>query len=390
MFEGQHKLYFTLLWILMLFLPSIPAMTQNGKITLVAGGGIGGDGGKATSAKLVEPFAVGSDSTGNLYIVEMEGGERLRKISKNGIITTIAGTGEKGFSGDGGLATQAQINGSHHLIVLPKGDILLADTFNNRIRRIDHKTRTITTIAGTGKQGFSGDGGLATQADFGGIYCLTLDSKKNRLYICDLDNRRIRLLDIKTGIVTTVAGNGERGVPKDGEFALKSPLVDPRAIALDLKGNLYILERSGDALRKVTPDGKIQTLIGAPNHLPAPEIGSMSGPKHLCVDYQGDVFIADTEKHRILKYSTKTGQVQQIIGTGNPPKEGDSPTTDLKGSANQINLYRPHGVFLHHNGSLYIADSSNGRILQISGNLSRDFIFNPFSCLSKTSVFQTR
>lgn len=333
-------------------------------ITLVAGGGDGGDGSKATQAKLIEPFAVGFDAKNNLYIVEMEGGERLRKVDRNGILTTIAGTGEKGFSGDGGSAKKAQIQGSHHILVLPQGDVLIADTFNNRVRSLSAKTGIITTIVGTGDKGFSGEGGEATKAQFGGIYCLALDAKSGSLYLCDLDNRRIRVLN-KAKRVFTVAGNGKHGVPPDGSKATQSPLADPRAIALDSKRNLYILEREGDALRVVTSDGKIRTLIGAPNHLLPDSIGALKGPKHLCVDHQDNVIIADTENNRILKYNPTTGDIQQIAGSGKTPPKGASPTEDLSGSPLEINLNRPHGVFIHPDGSLYIADSENGRVIRI-------------------------
>lgn len=331
---------------------------------LVAGGGNGADGSPATQAGLVEPFSVGFDAAGNLYLTEMEGGERVRKIDRHGIIHTVAGTGEKGFSGDGGPASKAQINGAHHLLVLPNGDILLADTFNSRVRLISHRTGLITTLAGTGERSFSGDGGPAVRAQFGNIYCLALSPKGDRLYLCDLDNRRIRVMDRKTGIVTTVAGNGERGTPKDGQTANEAPLVDPRAIAVDSRGNLYILERSGNALRVVDTAGKIRTLIGAPNELPESEIGTLNGPKHLCVDREDNILIADTENHRILRYDPRTKAIRLIAGSGKPPAAKVS-TSDLSGSAQQVTLSRPHGVFVRRDGTLFIADSENGRILSL-------------------------
>ena len=140
--------------------------------------------------------------------------------------------------------------------------IFVADTWNNRVRKIDARSGLITNFAGTGRKGFSGDGGPAAQAEFGGIYCLALDETNQTLALADLDNRRIRQIDLKTGIVSTVAGNGKKGVPADGADARSAPLVDPRAVALDGRGNLYILERSGHALRVVDRSGKIRTLAG--------------------------------------------------------------------------------------------------------------------------------
>ena len=335
------------------------------RVTLVAGGGMGDDGGPATEATLVNPFGVGLDAAGNLYIVQMEQGERVRKVDGHGIITTVAGTGTAGFSGDGGPATEARVNGPHHLLVLPNGDILLADTLNNRVRRIDHRTGIIATLAGTGEKGFAGDGDPATQARFGGIYCLALSPKGDRLYLCDLDNRRIRVMNLGAGIVTTVAGNGQPGVPQDGQRATDAPLLDPRAIAVDRKGNLYILERSGNALRIVTPDGKIRTLIGAPGHEPPADIGSLNGPKHLCTDGQGRVLIADTENHRVLRIDPRTGGIEWIAGTGREPEPTSTVQQGIGGPARAINLKRPHGVFVRQNGAIYIADSENGRVLRL-------------------------
>lgn len=343
----------------------LPMYAGAEKVELVAGGGKGGDGGLATEAHLVEPFGVGFDAAGNLYIVEMEGGERVLKVDSKGVITTVVGTGEKGFSGDNGPAVKAQINGSHHLLVLPDGDILLADTFNNRVRQRDHRTGIITTIAGTGERGFSGDGGPAVKAQFGGIYCLALSPKSDILYLCDLDNRRIRALNRKTGIVSTVAGNGQRGVPEDGQKAVNAPLADPRAIVVDSKGNLYILERGGNALRVVDTTGTIRTLVGGPKHSPPAEIGELNGPKHLCVDRQDNVLIADTENHRILKYDPRTGKLEKITGTGKAPASDAPATAGVGGTALEVPLNQPHGVFVRRDGMIYIADSSNGRVLRV-------------------------
>jgi hypothetical protein len=344
----------------------VVAQAQPKQVTLVAGGGTRADGSVATQARLTEPFAVGTDTAGNLYIVEMEGGERVRKVRRDGMISPVAGTGKQGYSGDGGKATDAQIQGAHHLLILPSDDLLIADTFNHCVRRVSATTGTITTFAGTGTKGYFGDGGLAAQAQFNGVFCLALDVKRRRLYLCDLGNRRIRSVDLKNGIVTTVAGDGRRGIPDDGAEATKSPLIDPRAITLDSKGNLYILERGGNALRVVSPEGKIRTVLGAPNQPPPAEVGAMDGPKHLCVDREDNVYIADTENHRILKFLPRSGVVQVVVGTGKPPASGVATTEDLNGSAREVTLNRPHGVFIHRDGSLYIADSSNGRILRVA------------------------
>jgi len=333
------------------------------KLVLVAGGGEGRDGGSAREAKLQSPFGVDFDRAGNLYFVEFTG-HRVRKIDRKGILSTVAGTGEKGYAGDGGPAAKAQFNSMHSLAVTPQGDIYIADTWNNRVRKIDGRSGEIRTIAGTGEKGFRGDGGPATKARFGGIYCLALDGKGEKLYLADLDNRRIRVVDLRSGVVETVAGNGERGVPRDGAEAKKAPLIDPRAVAVDAKGNVYILERSGHALRVVDAEGKIRTVAGTGKKGFRGDGGDalraeFNGPKHLCVDRNGDVLIADTENHVIRKYLPREGKIVHVAGTGRKGRAG------LEGPPRDAELNQPHGVTARADGVLYISDSSNHRIVKI-------------------------
>jgi len=333
------------------------------KLVLVAGGGNGGDGGPAREAKLQEPFGVDFDRAGNLFLVEFTG-HRVRRIDRKGILSTVAGTGEKGYAGDDGPAAKAQFNSMHNLVVTPQDDIYIADTWNNRVRKIDGRTGEIRTIAGTGEKGFRGDGGPATKARFGGIYCIALDAKGEKLYLADLDNHRIRVVDVRSGIVETVAGNGERGVPKDGADARKAPLVDPRAVTVDAKGNVYILERSGHALRVVDSEGKIRTVAGTGKKGLSGDGGDarhakLNGPKHLCVDSKGDVLIADTENHVIRKYLPREGKIIRVAGTGRKGRAG------LGGPPRDAEFDRPHGVLARPDGVIYISDSSNNRILKI-------------------------
>src|SRR5262249_29130781 len=152
---------------------------------------------------------------------------------------------------------------------------------------------------------------------FNQFYAVDINRAGDKLYITDLGNRRVRLLDLKSGVVTTIAGNGQSGVPDDGADAAQSPLVDPRAAAVDSKGNLYILERRGNALPVVDKNGKIRTVI-APGTIPSTgaRTSDLNGPKHLCVDLQDNVIIADTENHLIRKYNPKSGTVEVIAGSG--------------------------------------------------------------------------
>ncbi len=244
------------------------------------------------------------------------------------------------------------------------GDLYLADTWNNRVRKIDGKTGVITTIVGTGKKGFSGDGGPASKAEFGGIYCIALDEPGQLLYLADLDNRRIRVVDLKTGIVSTVAGNGKKGVPEDGADARTAPMVDPRAVAVDGKGNVFILDRGGNALRVVDRSGKIRTLAGTGEKGNSGDGGPalkarLNGPKHLCVAPNGDVVIADSENHRVRIYHAADGTIDALAGTGRKGSAG------LDGPPVKAELNQPHGVTIGPGGVLYISDSSNHRILKI-------------------------
>jgi DNA-binding beta-propeller fold protein YncE len=302
---------------------------------------------------LVAPFGVDFGEDGATYFVEMAGGERLRSIDMKGVVRTLAGTGTKGDSGDGEAGTKAQFNGPHSLVVSPGGTVYIADTFNSRIRAFDPRTGVIKAFAGAGEKGFAGDNGPADKAKFGNVYCLAFDAKREHLYVADLDNRRIRAIDMKTRTVRTVAGNGKKGTPTEGDLAIAAPLLGPRAVAVGPDGRIFILERSGHALRVVSTDGKITTIAGTGK--PGASLEQMNGPKHLCIEPRGSsyaVLIADTENHRVLRFID--GKLELVAGTG---KKGSS----------LHELAQPHGVAVHpKTGEIYIADSSNNRIVKVA------------------------
>lgn len=343
------------------------AFARADKITVAAGGGTNTGEGPATQCKMVQTFGVDFGADGTIYIVEMGGGERLRALDAKGNLAILAGTlGKKGT--DDGPGEKALFNGMHSLAVAPDGSVYLADTFSSTIRKYDPKTGAVTTFAGVGgKKGFEGDGGPAAKALFSGTFCISFDPAGKNMYITDLGNARIRKVDMATGVISTVAGNGKKGKPADGSIALESPLADPRAHAVDAKGNLYILERGGNALRVVAPDGKIKTVVGAEGKKGTDGVGGpalqcqLSGPKHICIDKDGaSVLIADTENHRVLRYVPGKEVVEHVAGTG---KKGSA---DGGGDPKKIEFSQPHGVIVHPNtGDIYISDANNGRVLKL-------------------------
>ncbi|HJU64200.1 MAG TPA: hypothetical protein VJ596_00925, partial [Gemmatimonadaceae bacterium] len=191
-----------------------------------------GDGGPALRARLVTPVGLARDAQGNLYIAE-RGAHRIRRVAaRTGIITTYAGTGKAGYSGDGGPASRATLTQPDEIVVDGAGNLIIADVFNDRVRRVDARTGIITTIAGTGTSGFSGDGGPATSAQLDGPFGLALDSRGN-LYVADTENQRIRRIDARTGIITTVAGNGVWDYGGDGGPALQASFARPHRLLAD-------------------------------------------------------------------------------------------------------------------------------------------------------------
>lgn len=333
------------------------------KLVRFIGGGMGANNIASTDAKLVAPFGIDCDRAGNFYVAKLAG-QRVLKIDAKGIFTILAGTGQKGNTGDGGAALDATFNGMHSLAVTPDGIVYVADTWNHRVRKIDPKTGKITAFAGTGEKTSSGDGGPALEAKLGGIYCIAFNHDFSRLYLTDLDNRKIHYVDMKTNLIHYVAGNGMKGGPDDGAEARMAPLVDPRAACVDRKGNLYILERNGHALRVVDTKGRIRTVVGIGTRGNTGDGGdairaTLNGPKHLCVDRDDNVIIADTANHVIRKYTPKDGKIMRLAGTGKKGESGDG------GDPLKVSFNEPHGVFVHPTtGALYIVDSNNHRVFR--------------------------
>ena len=331
--------------------------TRAETIQLVAGGERDAVDIPARQALLREPFGTAFDGDGNAWIIEMVSGNRLLQIDGSGLLRHKAGRPQPGSSGDGGPALEAQFNGPHNLAVLPDGDVLIADTWNGRVRRMNVRTGTVSEV-----EGWTAPKGKERGQ---GPYCIALNADGTQLYIANL--LQVHVLDLAAKTSRVVAGNGKKGVPQDGDLAVEAPLVDPRAVAVDRNDTVYILERGGNALRAVDKDGRIRTVVNSSGRKGAAGDGgaaleaTMNGPKHLCVDRDGSVIIADAENHLIRRYVPSTGRIERVAGTGMRGSDG------VGGDPLKCQLNRPHGVTVHpQSGELYITDSYNNRVLKIT------------------------
>ena len=328
----------------------------------MAGGGSSlGDGGAATAARLNLHYGVALDRAGNLYIADTNN-RRIRKVDSSGNISTVAGTGTAGFSGDGGAATDARLNNPQGVALDGAGNLYIGDTSNHRIRKVD-TAGVISTVAGSGTGGHSGDGGAATAAQLNSPRGVALDGAGN-LYIADAWNNRIRKVDT-AGVITTAAGTGASGDFGDGGAATAAWLRDPQVVALDGAGNLYIACRTNHRIRKVNTAGVISTVAGT--GMPgfsgddgAATSAQLSSPEGVAVDWAGNLYIGDASNNRIRKVDT-AGVITTVAGTGTAGSSGDG------GAAVAAQLNNPGGVALDALGNLYIADRSNRRIRKVVG-----------------------
>ena len=375
--------------------------TSTGRISTVAGvgeAGYSGDGGPAAEARLSSPDDVAVDTVGNLYIVD--GNSRIRKVAAvTGTISTIAGTGEAGYSGDGGPATEAQLGAPFGVAVDGAGSLYVSDTLNNRIRKVAAGTGTISTIAGTGEAGYSGDGGPATESQLRNPLGVTVDGAGN-LYIADYLNSRVRRVDAATGVISTIAGMGQRGGGGDGGPATEARLV-PAHVAVGGAGSLFI--SSGNRIRRVDPAGIISTIPHEVNPLLLQGLtidqkggvyftqsltnlvrkfdpvggttltiagggyvdsfldflGKLSNPQSVAVDSFGNVYVADTQNRRIRRVSAFGGGIVTIAGTGERGYSGDG------GPATQAMLAFPNDVAVDAAGTIYIADALSRRVRKV-------------------------
>ncbi len=332
-------------------------------ITTIAGigsGGYSGDGGPAKEARLNNPYGVAIDASGNLYIADYTN-HRIRKVAPDGTISTVAGTGSSGYSGDGGPADQARLNSPAGIAADSSGNLYIADRYNNRIRKVA-PDGTISTVAGTGGAGYSGDGGPAAQAQINSPTGVTLDSSGN-LYIADRYNNRIRKV-APDGTISTVAGTGSSGYSGDGGPADQAQLYWPFGVVLDSSGNLYITDYSNHRIRKVAPDGTISTVAGTDASGSAGDGGpavqaTLSSPAGIAMDGAGNLYVAVYGGSSVRKIALD-GTISTVAGTGSSGYSGDG------GPADEAQVNRPLGVAVDGNGNVYIADTFNHRIRQVA------------------------
>jgi streptogramin lyase len=321
--------------------------------------GFSGDGGPATAAQIDNPYGVVRGPDGAIWFCEYTG-QRIRRVAPDGSISTVAGTGQKAYAGDGGPAPGAAFNLPHELRFDVAGNLFIADMANHAIRRIDAKTNVITTFAGTGERGYTGDGGAANQAKLNSPHSIQF-GPDGYLYICDIGNHAIRRVDPRTGQISTFAGIGKPGPTPDGAPIAGTPLRGPRSLDFDREGNLWLVTREGNQVFKFDlKTGIIHHVAGtgeqgfSGNGGPA-KLAQLSGPKGIALDAAGNAWLADTESHTVRMIDAATGTIALIAGTG---EKGNGPD----GYPLHCAMNRLHGVFVDADGSIFIGDSEAHRV----------------------------
>jgi streptogramin lyase len=339
-----------------------------GVIATAAGSGekgYSGDGGPAPKARLNQPFLCDIDNGGHLYIAEAFN-HCVRKLDLgSGTITTVAGSGKKGYSGDGGPATQATFNEPYAVAVSPARDLYIVDRLNAVVRKVDGKTGIITTVAGNGSKGYGGDGGPGPKAQLKEPNDCCLDGKGG-LLIADVGDWRIRRLDLATETITTFAGTGrpagkaDRGKNGDSGPANKAILIGARAVCVDSQGNTYVCEREGHSIRKIDREGIITTIAGT-----GQPGGDGDGGSALQARFRGPKGIRADRAGHLYVVDTENHAIRKIdakSGLVSTVAGGRQGSGGDGGPATRAGLDRPHGCVVDARGRLYIADSNNHRV----------------------------
>jgi DNA-binding beta-propeller fold protein YncE len=346
--------------------PLFSAVASAAEIRTIAGNGrqtYSGDGAVAIEAGIAEPFGLTLGPDEALYICSVKNHSIRRVDERTGFISTVAGSGKMGYDGDGGPAVRALCNEPYEVRFDSDGNMYFVEMENHVVRRVDAKTAKISTVAGSGTAGFAGDGGKAVSAKLRQPHSIGLDGAGS-LFIADIGNNRIRRVDLRSGLIETVAGTGENGPTPEGAALRKTALNGPRAIDFDLRGQMYLALREGNAVLKVDLRGqKLVPLAGTGNKGYSGDGGpardaTLSGPKGIAIGPGGDIYLADTENHAIRVVRAATGTIETLVGDGSP---GDGPD----GPPRRCRLHRPHGVFVDRKGNVYIGDSSNNRVRKL-------------------------
>jgi DNA-binding beta-propeller fold protein YncE len=320
---------------------------------------IGLDAAGYSEREVNNPYGLVIGPDGALYFCDL-GNQRIRRLDlKTRRTTTVAGDGQKAYRGDGGPATSASLSMPHEIQFDSARNLYIAERDNHVIRRVDGRTGMISTFAGTGEPGFSGDGGPAAQAQLRQPHSIALGAD-GRLLICDIGNHRLRRVDLTTGTIETIGGTGERRPTPDGGPLKGAPLNGPRTMAVDREGNVYLALREGNAIYRIAAKGAtIHHLAGTGQQGytgdggPA-RLAALAGPKGLAYS-DGQLYIADTENHVVRRIALQTGIITTVLGTG---QRGSGPEPEPLRCA----LSRPHGVLVDAAGVLYVGDSEAHRI----------------------------
>lgn len=350
------------------------SLAQQSRVRTLAGIGFAGFDTEGTSGRIAHttrvnnPYGVVIGPDGALYFCEVDTGRTRRIDLDSRRLSTVAGNGIKDYRGDGGPALEASFSAPHEIRFDAEGSLYIVSRDSHSVRRIDSRSGLVSTVVGTGEAGFSGDGGPASAAQLRQPHSIAFDANGD-LLICDIGNSRLRRVDMTSGIINTLSGTGEREATPDSAPLTGTPLLGPRSIDTDLSGNAYLVLREGNAVFRLDIAGNRLTRIagtgerGYAGDGAAAIDSTFNGPKGIAYSPQDHcLYIVDTENHVIRRHALRTGIIDTVLGSG---ERGDGPDGDPL----RCKLNRPHGVFVHE-GLLYVTDSESHRIRVVSGVVS--------------------